>query len=112
MRTTARSTPLSCSTSSPSTSRDGLAHRYRAPLDRAVIRSVSDVDSNRMVGSDTHHSYRKRRSVAETAVPGLGVRQAGGRDKPDEYGGEDDQGQHRWAFHFVVTHTCNCEECT
>ena len=25
---------------------------------RAVIRSVSDVDSNRMVGAGTHHSYR------------------------------------------------------
>jgi hypothetical protein len=28
------------------------------PLERALIRSVSDVDSNRMVGWATYHSYR------------------------------------------------------
>src|SRR5262249_35697459 len=28
------------------------------PLERALIRSVSDVDSSRMVGSATRHSYR------------------------------------------------------
>jgi hypothetical protein len=32
------------------------------------------------VGSDTHHSYLKRRSVAEAAVPRLRVWQAGGRN--------------------------------
>ena len=66
--------------------------------DLAVIRSVSDVDSNRTVGSGTHHSYPKRGSVAETAVPGLRVGQPGCRDQRDEYSAEDDQGEHRRSF--------------
>ena len=57
MRTTTRSAASSSSASSPSISRAGLAHRNSAPLARAVIRSVSDVDSNNTVGG-THHSYR------------------------------------------------------
>ena len=43
----------------------------RAPLARAVSRSVSDVDSSRMVGSGTHHSYRiggNRRGVVRRFV--------------------------------------------
>src|ERR1700736_4913852 len=70
MRTTAMSTPLSRSGRSSMSRRDGLAHRYVAPLDRAVSRSVSEVDSSRTVGSGTRHSYRTRFRIVLLTLEG------------------------------------------
>ena len=50
--------PASSSANSPLASRDGLAQWNGAPQARAVIRSVSDVDSSKAMGADTPYSYR------------------------------------------------------